>query len=105
MAKQHRPSVPGAGSSGMMAQLARLQEEMQRAQAELEEETVTATSGGGAITIVMTGGQQVRSVMISPEVLQQADPDLLGDMLTAAFNQAVKASKDLAQQKLGPLMP
>jgi DNA-binding YbaB/EbfC family protein len=105
MAKQHRPSVPGAGSSGMMAQLARLQEEMQRAQAELEEETVTATSGGGAITIVMTGGQQVRSVNISPEVLQQADPDLLGDMLTAAFNQAVKASKDLAQQKLGPLMP
>ncbi len=105
MGKQHRPSVPGAGSSGMMAQLARLQEEMQRAQAELEEETVTATSGGGAITIVMTGSQQVRSVMISPEVLQQADPDLLGDMLTAAFNQAVKASKDLAQQKLGPLMP
>jgi DNA-binding YbaB/EbfC family protein len=105
MAKQHRPSIPGAGSSGMMAQLARLQEEMQRAQAELEEETVTATSGGGAITIVMTGGQQVRSVKISPEVLQQADPDLLGDMFTAAFNQAVKASKDLAQQKLGPLMP
>ena len=105
MGKQHRPNIPGAGSPGMMAQLARLQEEMQRAQRELEEETVTATSGGGAITIVMTGGQQVRSVKISPEVLGQADSDLLGDMLTAAFNQAVKASKDLAQQKLGPLMP
>jgi DNA-binding YbaB/EbfC family protein len=105
MGKQHKPNIPGAGSSGMMAQLARLQEEMQRAQAELEEETVTATSGGGAITIVMTGGQQIRSVRISPEVLAQVDPDLLGDMLMAAFNQAVKASKDLAQQKLGPLMP
>jgi DNA-binding YbaB/EbfC family protein len=89
----------------MMAQLARLQEQMQRAQQELEEETVTASSGGGAITIVMTGGQQVRSVRIEPEVLQQADADLLGDMMAAAFNQAVKASKDLAQQKLGPLMP
>jgi DNA-binding YbaB/EbfC family protein len=105
MAKQHKPSFPNAGGPGMMAQLQRLQEEMQRAQRELEEQTVTATSGGGAITIVMTGGQQVRSVRIAPDVLQQADPDLLGDMLTAAFNQAVKASKDLAQQKLGPLMP
>jgi DNA-binding YbaB/EbfC family protein len=105
MGKQHKPSFPGGGGPGMMAQLQRLQEEMQRAQSELEEETVTATSGGGTITIVMTGGQQVRSVQISPEVLQQADPDLLGDMLTAAFNQAVKASKDLAKRKLGPLMP
>jgi DNA-binding YbaB/EbfC family protein len=89
----------------MLAQLKRLQEEMERAQRELEEETVTATSGGGAITVVMTGGQQVRSVRISTEALRQADPELLGEMLTAAFNQAVKASKDLAQQKLGPLMP
>jgi hypothetical protein len=105
MAKQHKSSFPGGGGPGMLAQLQRLQEEMQRAQRELEEETVTATSGGGAITIVMTGGQQVRSVRIAPDVLQQADPDLLGDMLTAAFNQAVQASKDLAQKKLGPLMP
>jgi DNA-binding YbaB/EbfC family protein len=105
MGKQHKPSIPGGNAPGMMAQLARLQEEMQRAQRELEEETVTATSGGGAVTIVMTGGQQVRSVKLAPEVLQQSDPEMLGDMLTAAFNQAVKASKDLAQKKLGPLMP
>ena len=104
MGKQRKPSFPGGSGPGMMAQLQRLQEEMQRAQRELEEETVTATSGGGAITIVMTGGQQVRSVRISAEALDQADPELLGEMLTAAFNQAVKASKDLAQQKLGPLM-
>jgi hypothetical protein len=104
MGKQHKPSLPGGGP-GMMAQLQHLQEEMERAQRELEEETVTVTSGGGAITIVMTGGQQCRSVRISPEALQQADPDLLGDMLTAAFNQTVEASKELMQRKLGPLMP
>jgi len=104
MAKQRKPSLPGGGP-GMMAQLQRLQEEMERAQRELEEETVTVTSGGGAITIVITGSQQCRSVRISAEALQQADPDLLGDMLTAAFNQAVDASKELAHRKLGPLMP
>jgi DNA-binding YbaB/EbfC family protein len=105
MTKQRKGNFPGGGSAGMLAQLQHLQEEMQRAQQELEEETVSVTSGGGAITIVMTGGQKCRSVSISPDALRQADPDLLGDMLVAAFNQAVVASKELAQKKLGPLMP
>jgi DNA-binding YbaB/EbfC family protein len=105
MVKQRKPLFPGTDGNGMLAQLQHLQEEMQRAQHELEEETVTVSSGGGAITIVITGGQQIRSVRITDEAVHQADPELLGDMLTAAFNQAVKASKDLAQQKLGPLMP
>ena len=104
MGKQRGLKIPGGGP-GMMSQLQRLQEEMERAQRELEEETVTVASGGGAITIVMTGGQKCRSVRISPEALQQADPELLGDMLTAAFNQAVEESKNLMQRKLGPLMP
>jgi nucleoid-associated protein EbfC len=105
MGKQRNPAIPGGGGSGMLAQLQKLQEEMQRAQRELEEETVTVTSGGGAITIVMTGGQEVRSVKIAPEVLQQPDPELVGDLLAAAVNQAVRASKELAQKKLSPLMP
>jgi DNA-binding YbaB/EbfC family protein len=104
MAKQRSPSIPGAGG-GMRAQLQRLQEEMERAQRELEEETITVTSGGGAITIVMSGTQVCRAVRITPDAVQQADPDLLGDMLVAAFNQAVQASKDLMQRKMGPLMP
>jgi nucleoid-associated protein EbfC len=90
---------------GMLQNLQRLQEEVARAQKALEEETVSVTSGGGAISIVMTGAQVCRSVRISQEALQGADADLLGDMMVAAFNQAVQASKDLAQQKLGPLMP
>jgi DNA-binding YbaB/EbfC family protein len=105
MAKQRKFNFLGGGSSGMAAQLQHLQEEMQRAQQELEEETVSVTSGGGAIAIVMTGGQKCRSVTISQDALRQADPYLLGDMLVAAFNQAVDASKELAQKKLGPLMP
>ncbi len=104
MTKEKKVSIPGSGG-GMRAQLQRLQEEMERAQRELEEETVTVTSGGGAITIVMTGTQTCRSVRLTPEALRQADADLLGDMLVAAFNQAVDASKELAQRKMGPLMP
>ena len=104
MAKQRQPNVPGAGA-GMRAQLVRLQEEMARAQRELEEETITVTPGGGAITIVITGAQVCRSVRITPDAIQQADPDLLGDMLVAAFNQAVQQSKELMQRRMGPLMP
>jgi DNA-binding YbaB/EbfC family protein len=105
MGKQRNPMASGGGGAGMLAQLQKLQEEVQRAQKELEEETVTVTSGGGAVTIVMTGGQEVRSVKIAPEALQQGDADLVGDLLAAAVNQAVKASKELARKKLGPLMP
>jgi DNA-binding YbaB/EbfC family protein len=105
MGKQRNPMMPGGGGAGMLAQLQKLQDEMHRAQRELEEETVTATSGGGPITIVMTGGQQVRSRKIAPEALEPADPDLRGDLLTAAFNRAVTASKDLAERKLRPFLP
>jgi nucleoid-associated protein EbfC len=106
MAKQNRPSMPGGmGNRGMLQNLQRLQEEVERAQKALEEETVSITSGGGAISIVMTGAQICRSVTISQEAMQAADSDLLGDMLVVAFNQAVQASKDLAHKKLGPLMP
>jgi DNA-binding YbaB/EbfC family protein len=104
MSKEKKVTIPGMGG-GMREHLLKLQEGMQRAQRELEEETVTVTSGGGAITIVMTGTQVCRSVRISPEALRQADPDLLGDMLVAAFNQAADASRGLAQRKMGPLMP
>jgi DNA-binding protein YbaB len=61
--------------------------------------------GGGGFTIVMTGGQQVRSLETAPEALEPADPDPRGDLLTAAFNRAVTASKDLAERKLRPFLP
>jgi DNA-binding YbaB/EbfC family protein len=87
----------------MMGQLQKLQEQLEVAQAKLAEETVTGTAGGGAIKVVMTGDQHCKSVEIDPELLKDADADMLQDMVLAAVNNALDASRNLASERLGPL--
>jgi DNA-binding YbaB/EbfC family protein len=88
---------------GMMGQLQKLQEQIQQIQAQLAEETVTATAGGGVVKITVTGDQQCRGVEIDPEVLQDADVEMLQDMILTAFNSALEKSRELAAERLGPL--
>jgi nucleoid-associated protein EbfC len=88
---------------GMMGQLQKLQEQLQAAQAQLAEETVTASAGGGAVTITMTGDQVCRSIVIEPSVLEDGDTEMLQDLLLTAFNSALEKSRELAAERLGPL--
>lgn len=92
-----------AGGGGMMAQLKALQEQMETVQAHLAEETVTETSGGGAVKITVTGDQRCTSVVIDPEFLKDADAEMLQDMILSALNLALDKSRDLASKRLGPL--
>ena len=94
---------PGGGSGGMMQQIQRLQEQLAEAQAKLAEETVTATVGGGAIKVTMTGDQKCRSVEISADLLKDADPEMLQDLVLSAVNMALDQSRQLASERLGPL--
>ena len=87
----------------MMRQMQRLQEEMVKAQEALGEETVTATAGGGAITVVMTGQQRVQSISIASEVVDPDDVEMLEDLVTAAVNEALQRSQDLAAERMGVL--
>ena len=80
----------------MQAQLAKIQES-------LGSETVEASVGGGTVTVVMTGHQEVRSVTIDPEALDPEDVETLQDLMVAAFNEAVRMSQDLASQRMGAL--
>jgi nucleoid-associated protein EbfC len=98
----NRPGGGGAGG-GMMQQIQRLQEQLAQAQAQLAEETVTATVGGGAIKVTMTGDQKCRSVEISPELIKDADAEMLQDMVLSAVNMALEQSRQLASERLGPL--
>lgn len=91
------------GGGGMMQQLQKLQKQMEEAQAQLAVETVTATAGGGAIKVVMTGDQKCQSVEISPELLQDADAEMLQDLVLSAVNMALDQSRDLQQRMMGPL--
>jgi hypothetical protein len=90
----------GANPGNMMAQLQRMQEEMEKAQAELENETLEVTAGGGAISIVITGHQRVIAVSLKPDVVDPEDIDMLQDLLTAAINQAIEESQAMAAKRL-----
>jgi DNA-binding YbaB/EbfC family protein len=94
---------PAGGQAGMLQQLQRLQKQMEETQARLAEETVTATVGGGAIKVVMTGDQKCRSVEINPDLLKEADAEMLQDLVTSAVNMALDQSRELMKQRMGPL--
>ena len=93
----------GSGQMGMMQQLQKLQEQIQETQAQLAEETVTATVGGGAIMVTMTGDQRCRSVEIDPDLLEDADVEMLQDLIMTAVNAALDQSREMAADRLGPL--
>jgi DNA-binding YbaB/EbfC family protein len=93
----------GQNPMGMMGQLQKLQEQLQEAQAKLAEETVTATAGGGAVKVTVTGDQRCTAIEIDAEILQDADVEMLQDLMMAAFNSALDKSREMAADRLGPL--
>jgi DNA-binding YbaB/EbfC family protein len=93
----------GSSQGGMLQQFQRLQQQMAEAQARLAEEMVTATAGGGAVKVTMTGDQKCKAVEINPELLKEADAEMLQDLVLAAVNLALDQSRQLASERLGPL--
>jgi DNA-binding YbaB/EbfC family protein len=91
------------GMMGQLQQLQKLQEQIQLAQAQLAEETVTATVGGGAIKIEMTGDQRCTGVEIDADLVKDADVEMLQDLMLTAINTALDKSRELAAERLGPL--
>jgi nucleoid-associated protein EbfC len=96
--------MPGMGGANpMMAQLQKLQQQMAEAQEKLAVETVTATAGGGAIKVTMTGDQKCTGVEIDPDFLTDVDAEMLNDMVLTAVNMALDKSRELQEQMMGPL--
>jgi DNA-binding YbaB/EbfC family protein len=88
------------GGGGMLGQIQKLQADMMKAQEALADETLEVTAGGGAITIVVTGQQRVKSIKLQPEVVDPTDLDMLQDLLVAAVNEAIERSQAYAAEKL-----
>jgi len=89
-------------SGGMMAQIQQMQQQMAQTQEELAEQTITATVGGGVISITMSGDQVCRSITISPELLEDPDIEMIQDLITSAVNTALEKSQNLASEKMAP---
>jgi DNA-binding YbaB/EbfC family protein len=94
---------PPGGQPGMMQQLQRLQQQMADAQEKLAMETVEATAGGGAVKVTVTGDQKCQSVVIDPELLKDSDAEMLQDLILTAVNLALDKSRELQEQRMGPL--
>ena len=90
---------------GVGEQLQALQEKLLQAQKELANETVSATAGGGAVKITLTGDQRCTEVVIDPEALKDADAQMLADLVMTALNKALEESRNLAAERLSPYAP
>ena len=86
-----------------MKQAQQLQQRLAKAQEELEETTVEATSGGDMVRAVVSGKMRLTALTIDPEAVDPEDADLLGEMVMAAVNEALQKAQDLAQQKMGAI--
>ncbi len=87
----------------LFQQVGQMQEQMQKAQAELANETVEATAGGGMVTVVANGAGEIREIKIDPKAIDPTDPEMLEDMIIAAVNEAIRAAQNLMESKLGGL--
>jgi nucleoid-associated protein EbfC len=87
----------------MVKQLQQMQQKMIKAQEDLANETVTATAGGGAVTVEMNGHHEVKSVKIDPDAVSAEDIELLEDMVLTAFNEALERAQAMAQDKMSAI--
>ncbi|MBO4411386.1 MAG: YbaB/EbfC family nucleoid-associated protein [Lachnospiraceae bacterium] len=81
--------MPG-NMNNLMKQAQRMQAEMQAQQAALEQKEFTASTGGGAVTVTMTGKHELKSVVLTPEVVDPDDIEMLQDLIVAAVNEVTR---------------
>jgi DNA-binding YbaB/EbfC family protein len=93
----------GKGMGDFMRQAEKLQGQIKKMQEELATKTVEASSGGGMVTVVTNGKQDVVSIKIDPEVVNRDDVEMLQDLIVAAVNEAKKRSQELMAGELGRL--
>ena len=93
----------GANMQKMMKQMQKMQRDMEKMQAEAAEKTVEASAGGGAVTVTVSGNQEVKAVKINPDAVDLDDIEMLEDLIMAATNEALEKSKDMVAGELSKL--
>jgi DNA-binding YbaB/EbfC family protein len=87
----------------LMKQAQKMQEQMAKTQAELEEKTVEVQAGGGKVTVVANGAGDVVSIKIAKEIVDPEDIEILEDLVLSGVQQAIEQGKALAQSEMGKL--
>jgi len=97
----------GMGNLGnlgnIMKQVQQVQEQMAKLQEELSGKTVEGSAGGGMVTVIANGKQEIKSIRIDPEVVDPNDLEMLQDLIVAAVNQAIERSREMMSEEMSKL--
>lgn len=93
--------IPNMGN--LMKQAQQFQSRMAKLQEELGEKTIEASAGGGMVTVVANGRQEIVSIDIEPEVVDPEDVEMLKDLIMAAVNDALARAKNMVNEEMGKL--
>ena len=88
------------GMANLQRMAQQMQQEMQRIEGELREAQIDGSAGGGVVTAVVTGKQELVSVTIDPAAVDPSDVEMLQDLIVAAINDALRASRQMAEEKM-----
>lgn len=102
-----RGGFPGGGIPGnmnnLMKQAQKMQRQMEETTKELETKEYTASAGGGAVTVTVSGKKEVTAVKIAPEAVDPDDVEMLEDMITAAVNEAFRQMEEASNSAMAKL--
>jgi hypothetical protein len=87
----------------IMQQAKKIQERLANVQEERAEKTIEGSAGGGMVTVVANGRQEVVSIKIEPEVVNADDVEMLQDLVQAAVNDALRKSQEMVQQEMAKI--
>lgn len=93
--------MKGLGNiANMMKQAQQMQQKLADIQSELENETVTASAGGGMVSVVMNGKQKLRQIKIDPELLEPGNAAMVEDLIVMAVNEAQDRVQELVKERM-----
>ncbi|MGN0447088.1 MAG: YbaB/EbfC family nucleoid-associated protein [Acutalibacteraceae bacterium] len=98
--KARIPGAQGGNRMDMMKKIQEMQQQLEQKQAEIEASDFTSSAGGGAVEVTVSGGHQVRSIKIQPDVVDPDDVEMLSDLIIAATNEAMRKADDAMEQAM-----
>ena len=93
----------GMNQAAMMKQVQKMQQEMLRAQEELQNKTYTATAGGGMVTASVNGSHEIVALEIKPEAVDPEDVEMLQDLIIVAVNEGIRQIEEISNSEMSKL--
>ncbi|MBQ7861100.1 MAG: YbaB/EbfC family nucleoid-associated protein [Clostridia bacterium] len=98
--KARIPGGQAGGQANMMKKIQEMQAQMEQKQAEIEASEFSASAGGGAVEVTVSGAHEVKDIKLQPDVVDPEDIEMLTDLLIAATNEAMRKADDAMNQAM-----